>query len=96
MPIVRIMQHGQITIPKKFRKLLSLEKGDLVEAEVEGAKIVITPKRLVNDKALKELLAVMDSVHQKNRRVSEEEAMQDVLEAVSELREEEYAKQNKA
>ncbi len=96
MPIVRIMQHGQITIPKKFRELLSLEKGDLVEAELEGAKIVITPKRLVNDKALKELLSVMDSVHQKNRGVSEEEVLQDVLKAVAELREEEYAKQNKA
>lgn len=96
MPIVKIMQHGQITIPKKFRELLSLEKGDLVEAELEGAKIVITPKRLVDDKALKELLSVMDSVHQKNRGVNEEEVMQDVQKAVAELREEEYAKQSKA
>ena len=96
MPIVKIMQHGQITIPKKFRELLSLKKGDLVEAEIEGAKIVITPKRLVNDKALKELLSVMDSVHQKNKGVSEEEVMQDVLKAVAELREEEYAEQSKS
>ncbi len=96
MPIVRIMQHGQITIPKKFREILGLEKGDLAEAELEGGKIVITPKRLVKEKALRELLAVMDSVHQKNEGVSEEEVMQDVLKAVAELREEEYAKRNKA
>ena len=73
MPIVRIVQHGQMTIPKKFREILGLGKGDLAEAELEGGKIVITPKRLVKEKALRELLAVMDSVHQKNEGVSEEE-----------------------
>lgn len=95
MPIVKILQHGQITLPKKFRETLGLEKGDLAEAELEGDRIVITPKRLVRDKAYRELLEVMDRVHQKNKGVSEEQVTQDVMKAIAELREEEYAKQKK-
>jgi AbrB family looped-hinge helix DNA binding protein len=96
MPIVKILQHGQITIPKKFRETLGLRKGDLAEAELDGDRIVITPKRLVKNKAWRELLEVMDRVHQKNRGLSEEEVTQDVLKAIAELREEEYAQQKKA
>ncbi len=92
MPIVRIMQHGQITIPKKFREVLGLKKGDLAEAELEGAKIVITPQRLVKDKAWRDLSEVMDKVHQENKGVSEEQVTRDVMKAIAELREEEYAK----
>jgi len=89
MPIVKILQHGQITIPKKFREILGLRKGDLAEAQLDGDRIVIVPKRLVKDKAWRELLEVMDRVHQKNRGLSEEEVTQDVLKAIAELREEE-------
>ena len=95
MPVVKILQHGQITLPKEFRETLGLEKGDLAEAELEGDRIVITPKRLVRDKAYRELLEVMDRVHQKNKGVSEEQVTQDVMKAIAELREEEYAKQKK-
>jgi AbrB family looped-hinge helix DNA binding protein len=45
MPIVKVMQHGQITIPKKIRELLGLKEGDLADAELKGERIVITPKR---------------------------------------------------
>jgi len=96
MPIVKIMQHGQITIPKKFREALGLRKGDLAEAELDGDCIVITPKRLVKDKALAELFELMDRVHGRNKGFSEEEITQDVMKAIAELREEEYAKQSKA
>lgn len=96
MPVVKIMQHGQVTIPKKFREVLGLKKGDLAEAELEEGRIVITPKRLVKDKAYRELLEVMDRVHQKNKGVSEEQVTQDVMKAIAELREEEYAQQKKS
>lgn len=96
MPIVKMLQHGQITIPKRFREILGLRKGDLAEAELDGDRIVITPKRLVKDRVWRELLEVMDRVHQKNNGVSEEEVTQDVLKAIAELREEEYAGQKKA
>ena len=93
MPVVKILQHGQITIPKRFRETLNLKKGDLAEAELEGERIVITPKKLVKDKAWRELLEVMDRVHQMNKGFTEEEVTRDVMKAIAELREEEYAKQ---
>jgi AbrB family looped-hinge helix DNA binding protein len=95
MPIVKLMQHGQITIPKKIRDILSLQKGDLAEINLEGDKIVIVPRRLVKDKVWRELLEVMDRVHEKNKGVSEEQVTRDVMKAIAELREEEYALQNK-
>ena len=96
MPVVRISEHGQVTIPKPFREVLGLQKGDLAEASLEGERIVITPKKFVKDKAWRELLEVMESVHQLNQGVSEEEVTQDVLQAIAELRAEEYAKEKKA
>ena len=63
MSVVKIMQHGQVTIPKEIRNALGLKKGDLAEAELRGDEIVITPKKLVKEKALQKLLAVMDRVH---------------------------------
>ena len=95
MPIVRILENGQVTIPKKFREVLGLEKGDLAEAELEWDQIVITPKKLIEDKALKELKVVLAGVHQKNKGVSEEEVVKYATQAVAELRQEEYAKQKK-
>lgn len=96
MPIVKLMQHGQITIPKKIRELLGLKEGDLADAELKGERIVITPKRLVEDKALQELRAVLSEVHAKNKGVSEEEVVKYATQAVAELRAEEYAKEKKA
>jgi len=95
MPIVKILEHGQVTIPKKFREALGLGKGDLVETELEGERVVITPKKLVKDEAYQELMALLDRVHERNKQFSEEEVTQDVLKAIAELREEEYAQQKK-
>lgn len=96
MSVVKIMQHGQVTIPKEIRNALGLKKGDLAEAELRGDEIVITPKKLVKEKALQKLLAVMDRVHEANEGVSEEEIVRYATQAIVELREEEYAKQRKA
>jgi len=89
------MQHGQITIPKKIQDVLGIEEGDLAEVNLEGEKIVIVPKRLIKDKVWRELLEVMDNVHEKHKGVSEEQVTRDVMRAIEELREEEYALQNK-
>lgn len=96
MPIVKVLDHGQVTIPKRFRLALGLEKGDLAEAELKGEKIVITPKRLVEDKALKELRVILKTVHDKNKGVSEEEAVKYATQAIAELRAEEYERQKKS
>ena len=96
MPVVRVLEHGQVTIPKQFREFLGLEKGDLAEAQLEGKRIVITPKKLVKEEALKKLLAVMDRVHKLTEPFSEEEVIEDVIQAIASLREKEYAQQKKA
>lgn len=88
MPVVRLLDHGQVTIPKRFREALGLKKGDMAEAELDGERIVITPKRLVRQKAWQELTALLDQVHQQNPGVSEKQVTQDVLDAIAELRQE--------
>jgi AbrB family looped-hinge helix DNA binding protein len=95
MPVVRFLEHGQVTIPKRFRDTLGIKQGDLAEAELEGERIVITPMRLTKAKAWQELFAVLDKVHQKNAGVSEEEITRDVLSAIERLRQDEYAQAQK-
>ena len=92
MPIVRFLEHGQITVPKKFREALGVKKGDLAEAQMEEGKIIITPMKLTREQALKELFEIMDKVHEKNKGVPEEQVARDALKAIAELRQKEYAR----
>jgi AbrB family looped-hinge helix DNA binding protein len=48
MPLVRIKQKFQVTIPADIRDKLHLEEGGLLEATTEGGTIVLTPKAVVN------------------------------------------------
>jgi len=50
VPLVQVREKAQITLPSKIRKALGIKEGDYLEAEVEGNKIVLVPKILV-DKA---------------------------------------------
>ncbi len=95
MAVAKILEHGQITIPKSIRESLGLQKGDVVDARLEGDCVVITPRKLVTSEAWEKLRQVMNSVHEQNKGVSEEEVYQDVERAVAELRQEEYDKQKK-
>lgn len=46
MPIIKIGPKHQVTIPKDAFQRLHLESGDILEAHVEGKKLVLVPKRL--------------------------------------------------
>lgn len=98
MSIVKIMEHGQVTIPKKIRETLGLKKGDLAEAELRGDEIVITPKRLVDkkEKAWKEMEALLQTVHERSQGFTEEEVADDVLQAIAEYREEKRARKQQS
>ncbi len=48
MSLVRIQKRGQITIPSGLRAQLKLADGDLVEARIRSASIVLTPKAVVD------------------------------------------------
>ena len=48
MPVVKILRHGQITLPKEIRKILGVEEGDLLELGLENARVFLQPKVLVD------------------------------------------------
>ncbi len=95
MAAAKILEHGQITIPKQIRESLGLKKGDVVDARLEGNCVVITPRKLATPEEWDKLLQVMNTVHEQNSGVSEEEVYQAVQRAVTELRQEDYDKQKK-
>lgn len=96
MSLVKALRHGQVTIPKKFREALNIKEGDVLEAELEGKKIVLTPKVLLDKKqrAWEKLSKLLDEVHEEIRQagITPEEAERDALEMVRRTREKEYAK----
>ena len=48
MPLVKILRHGQITLPKEIRKILGVQEGDLLEVGLENARVFLQPKVLVD------------------------------------------------
>jgi AbrB family looped-hinge helix DNA binding protein len=48
MPLVKILRHGQVTLPKEFRDILGINEGDLLEAELDGSRILLKPKVVVD------------------------------------------------
>ena len=61
MPLVKVKEKFQVTIPTALRKAVRLSVGDLLEAEAKGNTIVLKPKALVDrgavDAAIQEGLA---------------------------------------
>ena len=48
MPVVRVIRHGQITLPKEFREALGVKEGDILEAEMKENQVVLKPKTLID------------------------------------------------
>ena len=48
MPVVRVITHGQITLPKEFREALGVKEGDILEAELKENQVVLKPKTLID------------------------------------------------
>jgi AbrB family looped-hinge helix DNA binding protein len=58
MALVKIKQKYQVTLPAALRQKAGLEVGDLLDAKVEGKKITLTPKSVLDRElaqALKEI-----------------------------------------
>ncbi len=47
MPLVKIRERHQITIPKEIVNKLKVKTGDLMEMEVQEGKVTLVPKRVV-------------------------------------------------
>ena len=66
MPLVKVKEKFQITLPVELREVLHLAVGDLLEATIQGQTIVLKPKDLVDRvHARQQLIEVMDRVHAK-------------------------------
>ena len=58
MPLVKIKQKYQVTLPASIRAQARLKIGDFLEAEVTGTHITLTPKSVVD----RELALALDDV----------------------------------
>ena len=48
VPLVKVKEKYQVTLPASVRRKVGLVVGDLLEANVEGKKITLTPKSVVD------------------------------------------------
>jgi AbrB family looped-hinge helix DNA binding protein len=66
LPLVKVKEKFQITLPAELREVLHLAVGDLLEATIQGQTIVLKPKDVVDRvQARQQLIKVMDRVHAK-------------------------------
>jgi len=91
MPLVKVIRHGQITLPADFREELDIKEGDYIEAELEGKAIVLRPKVLLDhEDAVKALHRIMSDVQSRTEDISPEEIEREVAEAIREVRKEKH------
>ena len=48
MPLVKVKEKFQVTIPTEVREAAQIAVGDILEATVQGTTIVLTPKAVVD------------------------------------------------
>lgn len=61
--VVKVSSKHQVTIPKDIARAFHLKKGDVLEVERKGNKIIMVPKEVIlEDKYLQEDLAVAEKV----------------------------------
>ena len=90
MPLVKVKDKYQVTIPAEVRQVLDLKVGDYLQIEIKDEVIVLKPK-VVIDKGKKEawetLRKLLERVHNQVGDAPEEEVERDVLEAIRTVRE---------
>jgi AbrB family looped-hinge helix DNA binding protein len=47
MALVKVKEHYQVTLPSRIRAQAGIAVGDVLEAMVQGKKIMLVPKRVV-------------------------------------------------
>lgn len=65
MPLTRLTRGYQVTIPAVLRRAFGLEIGDVLEVTQENARIVMTPKALVDKELKASLLASLKEAKRK-------------------------------
>jgi AbrB family looped-hinge helix DNA binding protein len=97
MPLVKVIRHGQITLPAALREKLDIKEGDYLEAELEGEAIVLRPKVLLDrGDAVKALHRIMSEVQSRTKGIDPEVIEQEVAEAIRKVRKEKHHAKNRA
>ena len=89
MPLVRVKEKFQVTIPTELREALHLAVGDILEATVDDETIVLKPKAVVDRKqAWDGLIEVMERVHAKQQPSTKDpkEEEEEIARAIKEYR----------
>lgn len=87
MPLVKVKEKFQVTIPAVIRRRLALKVGDVLEAELEGDRIVLKPKLVLDrSRALERLLSALREGREGAETVPDEEVIEDALRAIEEVR----------
>lgn len=90
MPLLKVIRNGQVTLPARFRQLLSIKEGDYLEAELQENQIVLKPAIVLDRaEAIQRLHQLMDEVGKRHEDAPEEEVERDVLEAIESVRQQE-------
>jgi AbrB family looped-hinge helix DNA binding protein len=92
MPLTKIKEKYQVTIPAVIRQLLGLKIGDVLEAEVKDNVIVLRPKAIIDKAAAwNKLVNILGKDRERSQALSDEEVMEDVLAAIQEVRQKKHA-----
>ena len=95
MPLVKVIRHGQITLPAAIRKGLQVEEGDYLEAELVAGTVVLRPKVMIDrDRARAELASIAARVRptEAGTALSDDESLAMAVEEVKATRRELRAK----
>lgn len=65
MPLVKVKNKYQVTLPAPLRERVGVAVGDLLETKVEGKKITLTPKTLIDKELHASLLASLAEAERK-------------------------------
>jgi len=77
MSLVTVKDKFQVTIPAKLREQLGLEVGDILEAAIEGDRLVLRAKAVVDRAAIAERLSVALAQRDEPRDKAEEARIMD-------------------
>lgn len=87
MPLVKVIRHGQITLPIDFRQELDIKEGDYLEVDIEGKTIVLRPKVFLDRaRAVKALHEMMAEVQERTKDIDPKELDDLIEQSIKEVR----------
>lgn len=93
MPLVKVIRHGQITLPKEVRVALGIEEGDLLEVKLTKNGMTVKPKIAVDKELAQEkLLGSIKKLQSKAKKVDQDELDAALQEATVAARQKELRK----